>query len=331
MAAALCFLRPALAQTAVETAVLTPATWRTQVEIAGSLLAPQSAVLSPARGGVVSTVSFQSGDAVAKGQVLVQLQAGPEQAQLALDDARLAQAQRDFARTQKLMSIAGSSQSVLEQAAAAASEAKAQVALDEASLAQTQIIAPFAGHVGIRNLDPGDYLQAGQAALTLTATGPLRVEFAVPQTEAGDLARGNAFTFTAPQTEGAATAPGYITALSPALDTTTDARPVEGRIDAAGALLPGMSGVVSIATGAPLPAFAVPSTALNDSTLGAYLFVLQPAGGATYTLATVYVTILGTRGDRSFVSTNGLQAGADVVAIGGFKLTDGASVTLQNP
>jgi multidrug efflux pump subunit AcrA (membrane-fusion protein) len=286
MAAGLCFLRPALAQTAVETAVLTPATWRTQVEIAGSLLAPQSAVLSPARGGVVSAVSFQSGDAVAKGQVLVQLQAGPEQAQLALDDARLAQAQRDFARTQKLMSIAGSSQSALEQAAAAASEAKAQVALDEASLAQT---------------------------------------------EAGDLARGNAFTFTAPQTEGAATAPGYITALSPALDTTTDARPVEGRIDAAGALLPGMSGVVSIATGAPLPAFAVPSTALNDSTLGAYLFVLQPAGGATYTLATVYVTILGTRGDRSFVSTNGLQAGADVVAIGGFKLTDGASVTLQNP
>jgi RND family efflux transporter MFP subunit len=327
---------PAAAQSAaptpVPTATVQPATWRTHVEVSADLQARQNATLSPALGGVVTQVLFTSGQQVTAGQVLVQLDNGPATAQLNLDAARLSQAQRDYARTQKLMAIAGSSQSALEQAAAQAAEARAQVALDQANLAQLQIAAPFAGTAGIRKIDPGDYLSAGQPVVTLTANGPLRVLFAIPQTEAGGLAPGDGFTLHTPMGAGGDIyAPGVVTALSPQVDEATNARDVEGRLagDAPG-LLAGMAGVVDIATGAPQPAFSVPSTALNDSTLGPFVFVLTP-GAKADTLSTVYVTIYGVAGGNTLISTAGLNAGERIVALGGFKLTDGASVVPQSP
>lgn len=315
----------------VPVAALTPASWRTQVEVSASLQAEQQAQLSPAISGIVTAVLFRSGQHVAAGQVLVQLQNGPDAAQLQLDEAKYQQAERDYARTQKLMTIAGASQSALDQAAADAAEAKAQIALDEANLAQLQITAPFAGTLGIRNADPGDYLTAGQAVVTLAGSGPLRVLFSVPQTEAGGIVPGEKFTLKTPAGSGKPqTAEGEVVALSPAQDPATDAREVEGEVAASPELLPGMSGIADIATGAPMPAFAIPSAALNDSTVGPFVFVLRPSGKA-YTLATVYVTILGSSGDTGWIATNGLKPGEKIVALGGFKLSDGASVVPAPP
>ncbi len=326
-------MSPAAAQTIVHAASARAAVWRTQTSLAASVAAQQTASLSTARGGIVTGVMFASGEAVSAGQVLVQLANGPETAQLALDDARLDQALRELARTQKLMSISGASQSALEQAEALVSEARAQVKLDQADLAQLQITAPFAGRAGIRNLDPGDYVQAGQAIVSLTGLGPLRVLFSVPQTEAGGLGVGDGFTLSAPTGAGQdVTAAGRITALSPRVDPTTDARAVEGIVsgDAAG-LLPGMVGVVHLATGVPVAALAVPETALNDSTLGPFVYLLSPSGHGQYAVSPVYVTIYGDAGGQSLISTTGLQAGDKVVSIGGFKLSSGAVVSLQSP
>lgn len=344
-AAALCAwallgLAPATAQTAapipVQTATLQPTTWQSTVEVAASLDAQRNATLAAARSGTVTAILFHSGEHVAAGQVLVQLDNAPETAQLALDTTRLAQAERDDARTQKLMTIAGSSQAALEQAAALAAEAKAQVSLDEANLAQLQITAPFAGTTGIRKIDTGDYLQAGQAVVTLTATGPLRVLFSVPQTESGNLAPGDPFTLTTPTSSAPRIVSGAVIALSPQVDPITNARDVEGRVttNVAGntpGLLSGMFGVVDIATGAPIPAFAIPSTALNDSTIGPFIYVLHPTGPQSFTLSTVYVTIYGGTGNTSLISTSGLSPATKIVAIGGFKLSDGATVTPQTP
>ncbi len=321
---------PPDALTPVQTATLQPAFWRSSAEIAASLEAQQSATLAAERSGTVTAIRFHSGEQVAAGQVLVQLDNGPETAQLALDESRLDQAARDYARIQKLMTISGASQAALEQAAALNAQDKAQLSLDKADLAQLQITAPFAGTTGIRKVDTGDYLQAGAPVLTLTANGPLRVLFSIPQTEMGRIAPGDPFTLTTPATNAAHAASGTVVALSPALDPATNARDIEGRLTAnAPGLLAGMFGVVDIATGAPIPAFAVPSTALNDSTLGPYIYVLHPTRAGAATLRTVYVTIYGTQGNTSYIGADGLQAGAQIVALGGFKLTDGAAVTPQ--
>jgi len=319
------------AQTQVQTAVLAPVQWRAPAELSAQLAAAADATLAPGRGGVVTAVNFQSGQAVQAGQILVVLDTGPQQAQLALDEARMTEVARSLARTQKLMTISGASQAALEQAQAAVAESRAQIKLDQATLAQGEIIAPFAGTAGIRKIDPGDYIQAGQSVVTLTAPGRLKVYFSVPQSEAAQLAPGERFSFTAPLGSGTdITATGTLAALSPALDTTNDARDAEGLLDGEPrALLPGMNGVVDIATGAPVAAFSVPSPALNDSMLGPYLFTIAPAksGGV---LHSVYVKILGSAGADSIIAAPGLEAGQKIVALGGFKLNDGEAVSLPS-
>lgn len=323
-------LSPAAAQSPakpVQVASLQPTTWRATSLLAATLRAPESATLSAARAGIVAQVDFQSGAQVAAGQVLLQLDAGPERAQAALDQARLGQAERDAARTQKLMGISGASEAALEQAQAAVAEARAQLALDQANLAELDITAPFAGTLGLRTVDPGDALAAGQAVVTLTAPGPLQVLFSVPQTAAAGLRLGQVFALSAPTDAGAIHAAGHIVALSPAEDTATDARAAEGELDPGSALLPGMSATVTLATGAPLPAFALPSTALNDDALGQYVYVLHRQGGG-FVVNAVYVTLLGTAGETSYIARSGLTGAERVVAIGGFTLSEGERVTL---
>ncbi len=319
--------------TVVQAAALRAVTWRTRIELAASVDADLSATLAAERSGRVVAVLFSSGETVPAGARLVQLDDGPEQAQLALDQARLTQAARDAARETKLMTIDGASQSALEQAQSAAAEARAQVALDQADIAQLQVVAPFAGTLGIRKISPGDYVQEGAAITTLTQLTPLRILFSVPQTEAGGMAVGDAFSLSAPSGPGSGGAvTGHVTALSPMVDSATNARDAEGVVTGnAGGLLPGMFGIVTLATGAPMPAYAVPATALNDSVIGPFIYVLDPAGKGSFSLRTVYVTKLGDAGDDSDIAADGLHAGQLVLALGGFKLTDGATVTLASP
>jgi RND family efflux transporter MFP subunit len=316
----------------VQAAALRAASWRQSIEVAARIDAAQNATLAAERAGRVTQVLYSSGETVPAGAVLVRLDAAPEAAQLALDEAKLTEAQDALARETKLLSIAGASRAALEQAQADAAEAKAQTAYDQAMLAQLDVTAPFAGTLGIRDVAAGDYVQQGQMVARITQLAPLRVLFSVPQTEAGGIAVGESFGLTAPSLAGTTpSVTGKITALSPQIDAATNARDAEGEVtDPSGALLPGMFGTVSLATGAPQAAFALPATALNDSMLGAFVFVLDPAK-ADYVLRTVYVTKLGDAGDDSYVSAAGLHAGQMVLAIGGFKFSDGASVKLQSP
>ena len=302
--------------TAVQAATLQPTTWRTTAQVPAVVDAQQNAVLAAQRPGQVVAVLYTSGQTVEAGALLVKLDDAPEQAQLVLDQARLAQA----------------SQAQFEQAQADMAEAKAQVTLDTAMLAQLNITAPFAGTLGIRKISEGDYVQQGQPVAQLTQTGPLRVLFSVPQTEAGALKIGDPFTLTIASLPASANSvPGKITALSPQLDTATNARAMEGVITGqSDALLPGMYGVVTLQTGTPQPALTLPATALNDDTLGRFVYVLDAANGA-YTVRAVYVTEFGQSGGTAVIGVAGLNAGQRVVAVGGFKLDDGDAVTLQSP
>lgn len=316
------------APTPVQTAPLVATTWRPSIEVAAQIDALQNATLAAERPGRVTAVLFTSGETVPVGALLVTLDDTAEQAQLALDQAKLNEAENTLARNRKLLTIQGASQAALEQAQADVAENRAQIAADRAAVADLNITAPFAGTLGIRKISAGDYVNQGQQVAQITQTAPLRVLFSIPQTEAGGTNVGEPFTLQAATIPGdTITANGTITALSPMVDTTTNARDAEGLItDKTTPLLPGMFGTVTLQTGTPEPAYEVPDTALNDSVLGRYVFTLQPTGNTT-TLHTVYVTEYGQNGPNAIIATTGLTAGERVVAIGGFNLSDGAAVT----
>jgi RND family efflux transporter MFP subunit len=318
---------------AVHAAFLSATTWRVTEQVPAMVDAQQNAQLAAERPGQVVAVLYNSGQRVAAGTLLVKLDDGPEQAQLALDQARFNEAERALARDVKLLKIAGASEAQFEQAQADLAEAAAQVKLDQATLAQLDIVAPFDGTLGIRKISEGDYVQAGQLVAQLTQSGPLRVLFSVPQTEAGDLQLGDVFTLTiAALPTGTGTFSGKITALSPEQNTATDARDVEGRLSgAAPGLLPGMYGIVTLQTGAPQAAFILPATALNDDTLGRFIYVLDGGANGQFTARAVYVQEFAQSGDDAVIGVNGLKPGEKVVGAGGFKLNDGAGVTVLPP
>jgi RND family efflux transporter MFP subunit len=309
--------------TMVRAATLAPTIWQTSVQLAATIDAQQDATLAAQRAGQVVAVDYQSGETVAAGALLVQLNDAPEMAQLTIDQAKQAQARDALARAEKLITINGASKASLEQARADAAEAAAQVAADEAMVAEDKITAPFAGTLGIRNLAAGDYVSQGQVVARITEAAPLRVLFSIPETEAPNIAVGAAFTVLAPSPST-----GHITALAPAVDAATNARAAEGVLNDDTGFVPGSFATISLMTGAAVPAFTVPATALNDSLLGSYIFVVQESGGSQ-TLHTVYVTELGARGNDAVITAKDLQAGEKVVAIGGFKLSDGAAVTIS--
>ena len=314
---------------AVTVTRLRPVVWRETVDVSAAVDAVQEAVLAAQQSGRIVAVLYHSGQMVVAGQLLVQFDDAPQAAQLVLDQAKLAQAQRGLARETRLMSIAGASQAALEQAEADAAEAAAQVSYDRAAAAQLQVVAPFAGTLGIRKVSAGDYIAQGQEVARITQASPLRVMFSVPQTAAGGLALGDAFTLTVPSLPQAiSTSIGHVTALSPQIDQATNARAVEGVVaNDAGGLLPGMYGIASLEVGPPQPAYALPATALNDSTLGRYVYVLAPASAAFVTHA-VYVHELSQSGSFAVIGTAGLAPDDQVVAIGGFNLSDGLNVTI---
>ncbi|MDD2877681.1 MAG: efflux RND transporter periplasmic adaptor subunit [Acidiphilium sp.] len=299
--------------------------FRTTIEVSGEIAAVQSATIAAQRAGVVSAVLFHSGETVAKGQILLRLDDGVERAQVALDQAKLDQAQRTLARDHKLRAIAGVSTAQVETDQATAAEAAAQLALDTARENRRIIRAPFAGTLGIRRLSTGDYIGLGVTITSITQTSPLRVLFAVPETELSGIGFGNGFDFTLPDA-GQSAHHGRILALSPALNTTTRARMVEGRIaNAAGALLPGAFGTVTIATGTPVAAFDIPATAIDYGPLGSFIYAVDRKKHAAVVRA-VYVKVLATTGAIAVIAAKNAGSLETVVALGGFKLHDGETI-----
>lgn len=306
----------------MQTALVAGLAWQNSVELVANIAARQQASLAAQRAGQVVGLNYTSGDIVAAGTVLVRLNDAPERAQLALDEAKQTQTHDALARAVKLMTINGASKAALEQAQADAAEAAAQVSADEAVLAQLTVVAPFTGTLGIRSIAIGDYITQGQIVAQLTQAAPLRVLFVIPQNEAA-AAVGDKFSVVSPQA-----ATGHITALSPVVDAATNARAAEGGLDSGGAnFVPGSLATILLQTGAAIPAFKLPATALNDSLLGQFVFVVAPKNNADI-LRIVYVTQLAREGDDAVISATGLKAGDRVVAIGGFKLSDGETVKI---
>ncbi len=319
---------PTMPPPAMPVTEVKPVTYRAGIEVSGQVAAVNGATLAASQAGMVIAVNFRSGQSVGKGAILVRLDDTVEQAQLVLDQAKLAEAQRTLARDQRLRAIAGVAVAQLETAEAVVAEAKAQITLDQAHAGKLAITAPFAGQLGIRRVSPGDYLQIGAKVTTITQISPLRVFFAVPETELDGLKPGDAFTIAVPGLAG----PGHqgvITALSPRISTATHARMVEGRVaNASGALVPGMFGTVSLPTGAALAAWSVPAAALNYGPIGSFLYQVTEAGNNA-TVHAVYVQVLSSAGAAALVQGKDLRKGAAIIAFGGFKLHDGE--TIQKP
>jgi len=161
-----------------------------RVEAVGSARARQSVVITSEVDGRVSRILMKEGSSVKAGELLVALDDRSARADLSRADANLADARAAWQRANRLQDTRAVSEAEVDRLQAALKSAEADRESAASRLAYHEIRAPFAGKVGLRNIDPGSYLRAGDLITTLDDVGQLEVQFTVPERNLAALAVG---------------------------------------------------------------------------------------------------------------------------------------------
>jgi membrane fusion protein, multidrug efflux system len=321
----------------VQTVSATTATmdeWQPQIEAVGSLRAVNGADLSFELAGIVKDLRFNSGDDVAAGDILLTLRADDDIARLAALQATANLSEITYQRDQEQFKIKAVSQATLDADAANLKNANAQVAQQQAVLDKKTLRAPFAGHLGVRAVDIGQYINAGTTVVTLQALDPIYADFFLPQQALTQVRLEQAVTVridTYPNQDFA----GTITAINPKIDQAT--RNVQVRATLKNSdrrLLPGMYANVSIAAGNKQRYVTLPQTAVTYNPYGETVFIVDDKGKDSQgkpqlTARQVFVTAGLKRGDQVAI-LSGVEQGQTVVTAGQMKLRNGSLLAIDN-
>lgn len=318
---------------AVTTIVARQDHWPKAVSAIGSVAAVRGVTVSADLPGMVESISFDSGRAAQAGEVLVRLDARQERAQLAAAVAQRDLTQLSLDRTRRLVDEGVVSRSEFDLADAQHKQAEARVGELRATIDRKQIRAPFSGVLGIRQVNLGQYLSAGDPVVSLQAVDPVYVNFSVPQQEVAALrigaevrVSGEGLTGTGPR--------GRITAFDSVVNEGTRNVQVQATLaNPGGRLRPGTFVKTEVVLGTERAVVALPASAISYAPYGDSVFLVGdldgPGGKAYRGVKQQFVTLGGTRGDQVAVVA-GLTAGQEVVTSGAFKLRTGAAVRVHN-
>jgi len=318
---------------AVTTIVAAQESWPTTLAAIGTLAAVQGVTVSADLPGTVERIAFDSGDSVRRGEVLVQLDTRQERARLAAVEAQRELAGLNFDRMRGLLDERVISRAEYDRAMAEHKQTDAQAGEIRAAIERKTIRAPFSGVLGIRQVNLGQYLAAGDPVVLLQSLNPIYVNFGVPQQAAGQLQKGGEVRITATDVAGQAFA-GPITAIDAVVNEAT--RNVQAQATLAnpgGRLRPGMFVQAELIVGSSRSVVALPATAISYAPFGDSVFVVsdfEGANGESYRgVRQQFVKLDGARGDQVAV-VSGVKAGDEVVTSGVFKLRNGAAVVVDN-
>ncbi len=335
--------------------------WIDKVRAIGTLVAIEGVDVAPQLGGMVTDYYFDSGKDVEKGDKLVKLDTPVEEADLADKKATLQQANLDYDRQSKLVKTSAVSQATLDQTIAKRDSAAASVQHMEAIITQKTITAPFAGRLGLRHVEKGQYVSPGQSLVWLQSLDPIWVDFPVPEVSVGKFTKGSTIALTADAYPGQLFK-GEVESFDAKLSQDARMLMVRARVpNPDRKLLPGMFANVAVLAGSAKDFVTVPRTAVTYGLYGDSVWVVkestpEPAPAPTPTAAvepvvtpaaadaaptiaipaepklTVdrrFVRVGPTEGDRVAI-LEGVQAGERVVTSGQLKLQPRATIQVDN-
>jgi membrane fusion protein (multidrug efflux system) len=302
--------------------------WQPSLNAIGTMNAVNGVDVTTEIAGMVREVRARSGQDVRAGQILVQLNADADIAQLHSLQAAADLAATVLTRDQAQLAAEAVSQALIDADLADLRGKQAQVAQQVALVAKKTIRAPFSGRLGITKVNRGQYLNPGDKIVTLQALDSVYVDFSLPQDQLRDLAVGQVVNVST-STYGNEIFAGKISAISPKIDTTTRNALVEATVVNPGRrLLPGMYARASVDAGSEHPYLTLPQSAISYNPYGSTVFVVTPAAGGGR-VHQVFVTTGETRGDQVAI-LKGLAAGDEVVTSGQLKLRNGIQVVIDN-
>lgn len=307
--------------------------WPATMAVIGTMEAVQGVTVSADLPGTVARIGFDSGKSVHAGDVLVELDTRQERAQLASLEAQRDLAKANFGRMQQLVDQGVISRMDYDQASSQQKATEANVAEVLATIERKTIKAPFSGILGLRQVNLGQYLSAGQAIVSLQALNPIYVNFGVPQQTAAQVPVGRTLRVTKEDEPGIGYS-GRVTAIDSVVNEATRNIQIQATLpNPEGKLRPGMFVQVAVALGAARTVIALPASAINYAPYGDSVFVItdlkDPTGKSYRGVQQQFVKVEGSRGDQVAV-ISGINPGDEVVTSGVFKLRNGAAVQVNN-
>ncbi|MDG3576433.1 efflux RND transporter periplasmic adaptor subunit [Rhizobium sp. YJ-22] len=309
------------------------------VQATGFAVAADTTNIAPLQAGLVASIAAKDGQTVKQGDLILHLDdriaraaVDKDNADIAADQAALAQAEAAFQRAGNLVRQSAQPQQTLDQARAARDSAAAKVDADKATLAADQVAlehmdirAPFDGRIGDITVSPGAYLSAGVTVTTVTRYDPIWVAYRLPQRYLPDLRHGLAAR-TAVDVDPAATGgealSGTLGFYDNQVDQATGTVLVKAEFDNGGGLLwPGQTVNVTTRFRPEGELVVVPTVAVRPGPSGDFVYTVD----ADKHVHVTPVEVARANGDRSGIA-KGLKAGDEVIVEGQSQLTDGQAV-----
>jgi multidrug efflux system membrane fusion protein len=296
------------------------------LEAVGTLQAVREVMLASETAGRVVDIHFEGGVRVKRGERIVQLFDAPERADRAAAEARAELARAQLARSRSLKVQGVESQQLLDQRQAELEQALAEIQQLDARIAQKVVRAPFAGELGIRRVNPGQYVNAGDPLFTLTAIDELYVNFNVPQQELSKVRVGGVVEVTSDAWPGH-TFTGRINAVEPVIGADTRNLTVQALLPNPDRLLrPGMYVTARLVLPPEQNTIAVPVTAIQTSASGSSVIVVRGPNSAREGIAEVVPVQTGRRIGERVLVIKGLSPGDVVISEGQLRVQHGSKV-----
>jgi len=298
----------------------------------GGLSAVHQVDVSADVNGRVTEIKFEPGTHVEAGTPLVQMFDAPEQGDLANYKAQSTVAQLSLDRAKQLASRQFGPQATVDTAQAAYDQALAGIAKTEALISQKLVRAPFAGDLGVRKVEVGQYLTAGTAIVSLTDLSELWANFTVTEKDSGNLKVGQPVRLKVDAYPGR-TFDAKITTIEPQISADTRNIRVQATISNPEKILkPGMFVTTTVVLPDKPAVVTVPETAVDYTLYGDSVFVItekKEADGKTSLSAVRTFVQTGNRVEGRVEIVKGVKPGDKVVAVGQLKLQSGAAVSIS--
>ena len=318
----------------IASAIVKEEKWEGTMSAIGSVAASQGVNVTTELGGKVAEIGFESGAVVAQGDLLVRLDTTSEKAQLRAAEAQVELARLTAERTKKLRVENTLSQAELDSANASLEQNQANAEAIRAAIAKKTICAPFAGRLGIRLVNLGEFLDVGKPIVSLQALGTLHLDFSLPQQELAQLKTGMKVRLTT-DTYPDKKFDGTLTAINPDLDSATRSVRLRATFSNADNLLrPGMFARAEVVLPVEETVVVIPATSVLNAPFGDSVYVIESKladtnGPAGLVVRQQFIRTGRARGDFVVVQT-GVKPGEKVVSAGLFKLRNGMAVVENN-
>jgi membrane fusion protein (multidrug efflux system) len=320
--------------TAVTTTVASQSEWQPTLDTIGTVTAINGVTVSTDLAGIVDKIAFTSGACVKAGDLLVHLNTDQEQAQLEQAQAQLELARLTLNRDRDLLAKRTISQQDYDTAEATYRQSQATADQYKALIARKTLRAPFEGVVGIRQANLGQYLNTGDAVVTIQSFDPIYVNFTLPQQDLSKLGVGQQVDVRL-DAYGDTVFPGKINAINSMVDQATRNIQVQATLQNSDLKLrPGMFAKVSVILPERQAVIALPASSVHYAPYGDSVFIVsdgkdETTGKPNKGVKEQFVKLGAAKGDLVSV-ISGVKPGDEVVTSGVFRLKSGSAVIINN-